>query len=72
MPDGAGWGRTGLNTSRNELLQEIYDRLLAVFGPQRWWPAETSFEVILGAILTQNTAWKMWLLQSATCAGMIF
>ncbi len=36
----------------------IYDRLFAFFGPQRWWPAETPFEVILGAILTQNTAWK--------------
>ena len=47
-----------MNASRKELLQKIYDRLLAVFGPQRWWPAETPFEVILGAILTQNTAWK--------------
>ena len=58
MPNGAGGGRTGLNASRKELLQKIYERLLAVFGPQRWWPAETPFEVILGAILTQNTAWK--------------
>jgi endonuclease-3 related protein len=40
------------------LLREVYDRLFAFFGPQRWWPAETQFEVILGAILTQNTAWK--------------
>jgi endonuclease-3 related protein len=47
-----------LNASRKELLQKIYDRLLAAFGPQQWWPAETPFEVILGAILTQNTAWK--------------
>jgi endonuclease-3 related protein len=58
MPDGAGGGRTGLSANRKELLQEIYGRLIAVLGPQRWWPAETSFEVILGAILTQNTAWK--------------
>lgn len=43
---------------RQELLREIYDRLFAAFGPQHWWPAETPFEVILGAILTQNTAWK--------------
>jgi endonuclease-3 related protein len=28
------------------------------FGPQGWWPAETAFEVIVGAVLTQNTAWK--------------
>jgi len=54
--DGRGWG--GLNTNRKELLHDIYDRLLAVFGPQHWWPAESPFEVILGAILTQNTAWK--------------
>ena len=43
---------------RKELLREIYDRLFAAFGPQGWWPAESVFEVILGAILTQNTAWK--------------
>jgi endonuclease-3 related protein len=33
--------------------------LLALFyGPQHWWPAETPFEVVVGAYLTQNTAWK--------------
>ena len=36
------------------LLMELYRG----FGPQRWWPAETPFEVIVGAILTQNTAWR--------------
>lgn len=35
----------------------IYRRLRTRFGPQGWWPAETPFEVIVGAILTQNTAW---------------
>lgn len=39
-------------------LMEVYDRLLDDFGPQGWWPAETAFEVIVGAILTQQTAWK--------------
>ncbi|MBN2427367.1 MAG: endonuclease III domain-containing protein [Deltaproteobacteria bacterium] len=38
-------------------LLEIFDCLLAHFGPRDWWPAETPFEVIIGAILTQNTAW---------------
>jgi endonuclease-3 related protein len=38
-------------------LPTIYRRLLAVFGPQHWWPAETPFEVMVGAILTQNAAW---------------
>ncbi|MDD5254531.1 MAG: endonuclease III domain-containing protein [Candidatus Omnitrophica bacterium] len=36
----------------------IYRRLFACFGPQHWWPAETPFEVIVGAILTQNTSWR--------------
>jgi endonuclease-3 related protein len=39
-------------------LRWMHDRLHAVYGPQSWWPADTPFEVILGAYLTQNTAWK--------------
>ena len=42
----------------HSLLTDIYVRLLAAFGPQAWWPAETPFEVMVGAILTQNTAWR--------------
>ncbi|MFW5857452.1 MAG: endonuclease III domain-containing protein [Planctomycetota bacterium] len=38
-------------------LQGVYDRLFAHFGPQHWWPGETPFEILVGAILTQNTAW---------------
>nr|MBF0221309.1 endonuclease III domain-containing protein [Desulfobulbaceae bacterium] len=38
-------------------IQEIYDRLLTFFGPQNWWPGETPFEVMVGAVLTQNTSW---------------
>lgn len=44
--------------SRTRLLLEIYRRLLAHFGNQHWWPAGTAFEMIVGAILTQNTAWS--------------
>jgi endonuclease-3 related protein len=40
-----------------ELLREIYRRLEAAYGDQRWWPGETPFEIAVGAILTQNTAW---------------
>ena len=40
------------------LLIEIYDRLYRAFGPQHWWPGETAFEMMVGAILTQNTSWK--------------
>ena len=38
-------------------LDDIYQRLYDVYGPQDWWPAESPFEVIVGAILVQNTAW---------------
>ncbi|MDD2679981.1 MAG: endonuclease III domain-containing protein [Candidatus Omnitrophica bacterium] len=38
-------------------LNLIYRKLYAHFGPQHWWPAETAFEVMVGAILTQNTSW---------------
>jgi len=46
----------GMSNTRTQ-LNEIYDLLLAAFGPQHWWPGETAFEIILGAILTQNTSW---------------
>jgi endonuclease-3 related protein len=36
----------------------MYRTLARSWGPQHWWPAETAFEVIAGAILTQNTSWK--------------
>ncbi|MGA2809482.1 MAG: base excision DNA repair protein [Terracidiphilus sp.] len=36
----------------------MHDALVGAYGPQYWWPARTPFEVILGAYLTQNTAWK--------------
>lgn len=39
-------------------LHRYYLRLLEAFGSQGWWPAETRLEVILGAILTQNTTWR--------------
>ncbi len=39
-------------------LNKIYSKLFAAFGPQKWWPAESPFEVIVGAILTQNTSWR--------------
>ena len=37
---------------------DIYERLLKAYGPRRWWPGESPFEVMVGAILTQNTSWK--------------
>lgn len=38
-------------------LKKTYQTLHSYFGPQHWWPAKDAFEVIVGAILTQNTAW---------------
>ena len=40
-----------------ERLRRIYRGLRDCYGHQRWWPGETPFEVMIGAILTQNTAW---------------
>jgi endonuclease-3 related protein len=42
---------------RRRLLR-LYDRLHRRYGPQRWWPARSRFEVVVGAILTQNGAWR--------------
>lgn len=39
-------------------LLKIYGLLHKHFGPRHWWPADTPFEVMVGAILTQNTSWK--------------
>jgi endonuclease-3 related protein len=41
----------------SEQLTEIYQLLFDSFGPQHWWPGQTQFEIITGAILTQNTSW---------------
>ncbi|MGM0366601.1 MAG: endonuclease III domain-containing protein [Actinomycetota bacterium] len=41
-----------------EILLKIFNRMLAAYGPRKWWPAKTRFEVMVGAILTQNVAWK--------------
>ncbi len=40
-----------------ESFLEAYDRLSRFYGPQGWWPGETPFEVVVGAVLTQNTSW---------------
>jgi len=39
-------------------LYEVYQRLYDAFGPQNWWPGESPFEVLVGAILVQNTSWS--------------
>ncbi|RKY85052.1 hypothetical protein DRQ09_07790, partial [candidate division KSB1 bacterium] len=42
---------------KKELIS-LFDKLLSSFGPRNWWPADSKFEVVIGAILAQNTAWK--------------
>ena len=38
-------------------LKKVYNSLFRHYGPQNWWPGDTPFEVMVGAVLTQNTAW---------------
>jgi len=47
-----------MDEKKRQRLQDIYQRLLSFFGPQHWWPAAEPFEVVVGAILTQSTAWS--------------
>ncbi len=39
-------------------VRAAYDRLFAAYGAQHWWPGEGPFEVLVGAVLVQNTAWR--------------
>jgi endonuclease-3 related protein len=43
--------------NREAVLLDYYRAMRAELGPSRWWPGDTPFEIALGAILTQNTAW---------------
>lgn len=45
-------------SARSRRLERLLAELAAGFGPMEWWPARTPFEVIVGAVLTQNTAWS--------------
>ena len=42
---------------QQQQLEIVYQRLYRAYGPQHWWPGDTPFEVMIGAVLTQNTAW---------------
>ena len=42
---------------KQQQLMVVYQRLIGAYGDQSWWPADSSFEVMVGAVLTQNTAW---------------
>lgn len=61
-PDGPWIGAAGRRPlarfSHDERLDRLLLELQEGFGPQRWWPAETPFEVVVGAVLVQNTTWR--------------
>ena len=42
----------------SQTLREAFDRLFAAYGPQSWWPGDSPFEVMIGAVLVQNTSWQ--------------
>lgn len=46
-----------MNETSATILPVMYERLFQTYGPQHWWPGENPVEVVIGAILTQNTAW---------------
>jgi len=50
------YGEVKKDTART--LRAFYDRMAAYYGPTHWWPGDTPFEIAIGAILTQNTAWS--------------
>jgi len=47
-----------MSSRTSQALRAFYDAMHEALGPQHWWPAETPTEVVIGAILTQNTAWR--------------
>ena len=46
------------DSSHRAVIAGVYDRLMAAYGPQGWWPADSPFEMIVGAILVQAVAWR--------------
>ncbi len=48
---------SAFSPTRRQLL-DVYQGMLAAYGPQQWWPADSAFEVAVGAVLTQNTNWS--------------
>ncbi|WP_336250997.1 hypothetical protein [Stomatohabitans albus] len=45
-------------TTRPPTFRDVYAVLAATTDPGEWWPADTPFEICVGAVLTQNTAWR--------------
>ncbi|MGW8193641.1 MAG: endonuclease III domain-containing protein [Desulforhopalus sp.] len=57
-PDSIHRRGDGVLLQSDNNYQKAYQLLFDHFGPQGWWPGETAFEIIVGAVLTQNTSWS--------------
>jgi endonuclease III related protein len=57
MDDGLNWQSDMPNPAPADSIAAIYVTLASAWGRQHWWPAQSRFEVIVGAYLTQNTSW---------------
>jgi endonuclease III related protein len=51
-------GKSGPSRDAQPPLDEYFNSMFTALGPQHWWPGNSRFEIILGAILTQNTSWN--------------
>ena len=47
-----------MKAQTQNVLLKIYNSLYNYFGPLNWWPGDSPFEIMVGAILTQNTSWR--------------
>ncbi len=47
-----------LSSNTGQVLQQFFDAMLSAYGPRGWWPGKGRTEIVIGAILTQNTNWK--------------
>ena len=50
--------QTGAMSFSGPGLNQIYQQLFECYGPQYWWPGDSTLEIMVGAVLTQNTAWS--------------
>src|SRR5438270_3958750 len=57
VPDAKASAEAALAISPSATIVDYYLAMLRRWGPQNWWPAQSRFEVIVGAYLTQNTNW---------------
>ncbi len=49
---------TRLTREMRKRLREIFEKLLCAFGQRHWWPGDSPLEIMVGAVLTQNTSWR--------------